>query len=108
MAQFRSMSEESIKAFSEHGLFVLSAKNLIDLVDLKSVKAETVIFRGEHDTIIDPDDVDFLASQIPHCIAKTVSNVGHFMHLETDQIFGVYHDAFEGKLFEAALDTSKT
>lgn len=108
MAQFRSMSEESIKAFSEHGLFVLSAQNLTDLVDLKSVKAETVIFRGEHDTIIDSEDVDFLASQIPHCIAKTVSNVGHFMHLETDDIFGVYHEAFEGKFFETALEESKT
>ena len=103
MVQFRSMSEENIKAFSEHGLFVLSAKNLTDLVDLKKVKAETVIFRGEHDTIIDSEDVDFLASQIPHCIAKTVDNVGHFMHLETEHIFDSYRDAFEGKFFETVL-----
>lgn len=100
LAQFRSMSEESIKGFSEHGEFVLSAQNLTELVDLRSVKAETVIFRGEHDTIIDPEDVAFLASQIPHCIAVTVKDVGHFMHLETEHIFDYYHDAFEGKFFD--------
>lgn len=105
-AQFQVMSLESLQTFSEHGLLVLSTENLTDLVDLKEIKANAVILRGEHDTIIDSEDVDFLASQIPNCLVKTVKGVGHFMHLETTKIFDVYSDAFSGKCFEAAVEAS--
>jgi len=100
ITQFRTMSEEGLRAFSEHGLFVLSAKNLEDLVDLKKIKAETLILRGEDDAIIDLEDVYFLASELARCKVKIIKDVGHFMHLETEDTFDVYHDALEGKYFQ--------
>ncbi|MCK5014963.1 MAG: alpha/beta hydrolase [Candidatus Omnitrophica bacterium] len=103
-SQFRSMSADSLQTFNEHGLLVLSTKNLTDLVDLGKIKANAVILRGEHDTIIDLEDVHFLASKIPNCIVKIVEDVGHFMHLETHNIFDVYSDAFAGKYFEPAAE----
>ena len=65
--QFRTISETNMKAFCEHGLKVISAKKLSDHIDFKSIKVETVILRGENDVIVDLDDVNFLASQIPNC-----------------------------------------
>ncbi|MCK5179762.1 MAG: alpha/beta hydrolase [Candidatus Omnitrophica bacterium] len=106
-AQFHSMSKDSLKTFSEHGLNVLSMKNLTDLIDLKKIEADTVILKGEHDTIIDSQDVHFLASKIPNCIVKIVKDIGHFMHLETNNIFAVYSDAFAGKYFEPAEKGSR-
>ena len=105
--QFCTMSEESLQAFSDHGLFVISADNLTDLVELRKIKAETLILRGEYDTIIDLDDVHFLASKIPNCKVKIIPGVGHFMHLETDNIFDIYREAIEGKYFETALEANK-
>ena len=105
--QFRTMREESLQAFSDHGLFVISAKNLTDLVELSKIKAETSILRGEHDTIIDLEDVHSLASKIPNCKVKIIPDVGHFMHLETDNIFDIYRDAIEGKYFETAFEVNR-
>ncbi len=95
--QFRTMSEDKLRSFCEHGLFVLSAENLTRIVDLKKVKAETTIIRGERDTIIDSEDVYFLASKIPNCKIKVVEDIGHFMHLENEEIFNVYREVLEVK-----------
>ncbi|MBN1869375.1 MAG: alpha/beta hydrolase [Candidatus Omnitrophica bacterium] len=99
-SQFRLMSKNELKTFSEHGLFVISTKDLTKLIDVRKIKADTIILRGEFDTIIDPEDVRFLASQIPRCIVRTVQGVGHFMHLESDSIFHVYGDCLSGKYSE--------
>ena len=90
VSQFQSMSEENLRAFYEHGLFVISTKKLGDLISLSSIKAKTFLIYGEKDTIIDLEDVKFLASQIPHCQLKVVRGAGHFLHMEQDDIFDVY------------------
>jgi pimeloyl-ACP methyl ester carboxylesterase len=90
--QFRTMKEESVQAFCEHGLFVLSSKPLSEVVDLRAIKAKTILLNGEKDTIIDLDDVRFLASQIPHCELKIIKGAGHFLHMEREDILDVYED----------------
>ena len=90
--QFRNMKEEKIQAFYEHGLFVISSKNLSDVVNLKNIKARTILINGEKDTIIDLDDVKFLASQIPNCELKILKDVGHFLHMEREDVLDVYED----------------
>ena len=86
------MKEEKIQAFYEHGLFVISSKNLSDVVNLKNIKARTILINGEKDTIIDLDDVKFLASQIPNCELKILKDVGHFLHMEREDVLDVYED----------------
>ncbi len=92
VSQFRTMKEENIQAFYEHGLFVISSKALSDVVDLKAIKAKTILLNGEKDTIIDLDDVRFLASQIPHCELKIIKDAGHFLHMEREDILDIYED----------------
>ncbi|MCK9574015.1 MAG: alpha/beta hydrolase, partial [Candidatus Omnitrophica bacterium] len=70
--QFQAMSEESLRAFYEHGLFVISTKKLGDLIKLSQITAKTFLIHGENDTIIDPEDVKFLSSQIINCEVRTI------------------------------------
>lgn len=95
--QFASMSPEQLRAFCEHGLFIIAAKNLADVIDLRKIRAETVLINGENDTIIDLDDVKYLATQIPRCRLKIVKDVGHFLHLENDNVLDVYRSVLPAK-----------
>jgi pimeloyl-ACP methyl ester carboxylesterase len=90
--QFRNMREDKVKAFYEHGLFVISSKRLDEVVDLGKIKAKTILINGENDAIIDLDDVKFLASKIPNCELKILKNVGHFLHMESESVIDVYED----------------
>jgi len=88
--QFRTMKEENLQAFYEHGLFVIASKQLSEIVDLGSIKEKTILLNGEKDTIIDLDDVRFLASQIPDCELKIIKGVGHFLHMENEKVLDIY------------------
>jgi len=90
--QFHSMSQENLKAFYEHGLAVVSANKLGDLIKFSDILEKTYLIYGEKDTIIDLDDVKFLASQLPHCEVRVVKGAGHFLHMEQVDIFDVYAD----------------
>lgn len=92
ISQFHSMSPENLRAFYEHGLFVVSTKKIGDLINLSSIKAKTFLIYGEKDTIIDLDDVQFLASQIPRCEIKIVKGAGHFLHMEQEDTFDIYEE----------------
>ena len=88
--QFSTMSQEQLTAFFEHGLFIIEGRNLKEVVNVNQIQAETILLNGENDTIIDLDDVKDLASQIPNCRMELVQNVGHFLHLESDEVLEVY------------------
>lgn len=92
ITQFRTMKDEEVRAFYEHGLFVISSKQLNEMVDLKRIKARTFLINGEKDTIIDLEDVKFLASQIPNCEIRILKNVGHFLHMESEDVVDAYVD----------------
>ena len=88
--QFRTMKDENIQAFYEHGLFVIASKQLSEIVDLSTIQAKTILLNGEKDAIIDLDDVRFLASQIPHCELRIIKDVGHFLHMENENVLDIY------------------
>ncbi len=102
--QFRSISSENLQAFHEHGVKVLSVQKLSDHIDLKKIEAESVIILGKEDTIVDLDDVVYLSSQIPNCQLKVIENVGHFLHLESEEVLDVYHDLLSNNS-EYTVDT---
>jgi pimeloyl-ACP methyl ester carboxylesterase len=91
-AQFRNISRETLQSFCEHGLKVISVQKLSDHIDLRKITTQTVLVRGEEDTIVDLENVVFLSSQLSNCQVKIIKNVGHFLHLESEQVFTVYRD----------------
>ncbi|MFH0935986.1 MAG: alpha/beta hydrolase [Candidatus Omnitrophota bacterium] len=95
IAQFNNMSSEKLKAFHQHGLFVLGTKEIGDVVKLRDIRAETILINGEKDSIIDLNDVKFLATQIPDCQLRIVKNAGHFLHLERQEILDLYQEILE-------------
>lgn len=90
--QFQTMSQENLRAFYEHGLFVVSTKKIGNLINLSNITAKTFLIHGEKDTIIDLEDVKFLASQIPQCEVRIVKDAGHFLHIEREDAFNIYAD----------------
>jgi pimeloyl-ACP methyl ester carboxylesterase len=92
VSQFHAMSQENLRAFYEHGLFVVSTKKLSDLIQLAHITAKTFLIHGEKDTIIDLEDVKFLSSQINQCEVIIVKGAGHFLHMEQDSAFDIYKD----------------
>ena len=100
VTQFQRMSQEALQAFYQHGLFVISTEEIGKVVNLKDIKCKTTILAGEKDTIIDLKDVEYLASQIPNSEIRIIKGVGHFLHLEKEDLLDVYADIlkFDSKL----------
>jgi len=95
IGQFQRMTPEAIEAFCQHGQTVISAGDLTKVVDLGKVRCQTVLLHGENDVIIDAEDVRSLAAQIAHAEMRTISSVGHFLHLEKEEILDVYEDVLD-------------
>jgi pimeloyl-ACP methyl ester carboxylesterase len=92
VTQFQRMSGEALEAFCRHGLWVLSIGELGKAVDVSQIKCKTILLHGENDTIIDADDVRVLATQIPRAEMKVIKGVGHFLHLEKEDLLDVYDE----------------
>lgn len=92
VTQFQRMSGEALEAFRRHGLWVLSIGELGKAVDVSKIKCKTILLHGENDTIIDADDVRVLATQIPRAELKVIKGVGHFLHLEKEDLLDVYDE----------------
>jgi pimeloyl-ACP methyl ester carboxylesterase len=92
VSQFQQMEPEAFEAFFQHGATVLSVRELGGVVDVGKVQCKTILLHGENDTIVDIDDVRYLASQIPRSELRLIKNVGHFLHLEKDEMLDVYEE----------------
>ncbi len=90
--QFRHMGADALKAFSQHGSTVISVCELSEVVDVSKVQCRTILVHGENDAIVDVDDVKFLAAQIHGSELKLIKNVGHFLHLENEDLLDVYEE----------------
>jgi pimeloyl-ACP methyl ester carboxylesterase len=90
--QFCTMSAEKLRTFYEHGLAVISTSEISNVVQLENIKAQTTLVNGRNDTIIDMEDIKYLASQIPNCETKIIENVGHFLHLEREDVLDTYQE----------------
>jgi pimeloyl-ACP methyl ester carboxylesterase len=92
LGQFERMDTEAFEAFFHHGSTVLSVRELDAVVDVGKVQCKTIIVYGENDAIVDLSDVRFLASQMPRSELRIIKDVGHFLHLEKDDLLDVYED----------------
>jgi pimeloyl-ACP methyl ester carboxylesterase len=92
LSQFQHMGPEAFRAFLQHGSTVLSVRELSKVVDVSKVQCKTTLLHGEKDTIVDIDDVRYLASQIPRTELRVIENVGHFLHLEKEELLDVYEE----------------
>jgi pimeloyl-ACP methyl ester carboxylesterase len=90
VGQFRRMDADAFEAFFKHGSTVLSVRELGAVVDVGKVQCKTIIVYGENDAIVDVSDVRFLASQMPCSELRIIKDVGHFLHLERDDLLDVY------------------
>lgn len=92
VGQFQRMDADAFEAFFQHGSTVLSVRELGAVVDVAKVQCKTIIVYGENDAIVDLSDVRFLASQMPRSELRIIKDVGHFLHLEKDDLLDVYED----------------
>lgn len=88
--QFRSISKEQFVTFYEHGKSLQAIQRLEDVVDLRLIKAESLIINGENDDILDPADLKVASAQIVRCQIKIVPGVGHFLQNENDDVLPIY------------------
>jgi pimeloyl-ACP methyl ester carboxylesterase len=90
--QFKNIKKEHLENFHAHGQVLETAKHINEVVDLHSIKAQTLIINGEMDTVMDGDDITLAAAQIANCVVKIVPGVGHFLHNESDDVLSIYRD----------------
>ncbi len=92
VSQFQNMGPDAFRAFLQHGSTVLSVRELGKVVDVSKIQCKTILLHGKNDTIVDFDDVRNLASQIPRSELRVIENVGHFLHLEKEELLDVYEE----------------
>lgn len=90
--QFERMESDTLGSFYKHGSFILASEPLQKVIDLKRITCRTILLRGEHDTIIDSDDLNLLAAEIMGAEVRTIKGAGHFLHLENDKLMDTYED----------------
>jgi pimeloyl-ACP methyl ester carboxylesterase len=90
--QFKNITKEHLANFHAHGQLLETTTHINEVVDLHSIKAQTLIINGEMDTVMDFDDVTLAAAQIANCQVKIVPGVGHFLHNESNDVLGIYRD----------------
>jgi pimeloyl-ACP methyl ester carboxylesterase len=88
--QFKNIKKEQLENFHAHGQLLEATMHINEVVDLHSIKAQTLIINGEMDTVMDLEDVTLAAAQIPNCVVKIVPGVGHFLHNESDDVLSIY------------------
>jgi pimeloyl-ACP methyl ester carboxylesterase len=79
-----------LENFRAHGQLLKTTRHINEVVDLRSIKAQTLIINGAMDTVMDRDDITLAAAQIANCMVKIVPGVGHFLHNESDDVLGIY------------------
>lgn len=93
--QFEEIDERSLRAFHQYSTWIESVRSVTDFMDLSTIEAETMIVNSKDDPIVDLDDVKVAADFIPKNEVKVVDGVGHFLHLESNELFDVYNDFFD-------------
>jgi pimeloyl-ACP methyl ester carboxylesterase len=90
--QFKNIKKEHMENFHAHGQLLEASSHINEVVDLHSIKAQTLIINGEMDKVMDLEDVTLAAAQIANCVVKIVPGVGHFLHNESDEVLRIYRD----------------
>ena len=88
--QFDAIKSDQFQSFYEHGRLLEDGHSIDEVMEPANIKAKTLIINGEHDTIMNLEDLDLLANRIPNCETKVVEGVGHFLHNEREDILDIY------------------
>ena len=90
--QFRGINKDQFQTFYQHGKLLIASQDINEVVDLRSIKARTLIINGANDTIMDLEDVQLASTQIPNCELRLVPGVGHFLHNECEDVLRIYKE----------------
>ena len=101
-AQFAGLSAESAEVFHEHCANIMKLGRLDEQIDLRDIKARTLIINGADDPIIDIEDMQQAQRLIPDCQLRLVEGVGHFLHFEKPELLDEYAKFLLGR--PAGLD----
>lgn len=93
--QFVEIDDRSLRAFHQYSTWIDSVRSVTDFLDLSNISADTMIVNSKDDPIVDVDDVKYAAEQIPKNNIKVVDGIGHFLHLENNELFDVYNEFFD-------------
>lgn len=88
--QFQSLTREQLDSIYEHLKVIASSGSLNRYVDLRRVRARTVILNGAEDRLLDKEDLHLAARLIPHAELRIIPDAGHFLHLEREDILDIY------------------
>ena len=88
--QFGRLTEEQLVHVKEQCATMASDADLRDVVDLGRVSAETLIVNGSRDPLVDAADVATTAGCFPRAELRVLADVGHFLHLEQEEVTDIY------------------
>ena len=91
-AQFRTLRSDQVLQMYRQGSVLAEATALADLVDLRAIRAETLVVNGTDDPLVDAADPAI--RQIPSAELCVVPGAGHFLHLERPEMIDVYNEFF--------------
>ena len=90
--QFRGLRPQQVRQMYCQGSALAAAASLADLVDLRAIRAETLVVNGADDPIVDAGDPAL--GQIPAVEVVVVAGAGHFLHLERPETVEIYNQFF--------------
>jgi pimeloyl-ACP methyl ester carboxylesterase len=88
--QFAGFSGPQLQQVKELSATLASGAELLDLVDLRRVSAQTLIVNGGLDPLVDAADRATTADCFPRAELRVLEGVGHFLHLEQPSVIDVY------------------
>lgn len=88
--QFRRLGPDQLRQILIQGQVLLDCGDIDAVVDLRAIRARTLIVNGADDPIVDIDDAWEAAVRIPHSEVRVLPDVGHFLHVERPEIMEVY------------------
>ena len=91
--QFLRIDPRHLEAFYYQSNFVLK-KKLVDIVNLSTISATSLIVYGDKDEVSDLNDVYMLQNEIQNSKLAIIKDIGHFLHLEDRSVMEVYDEFF--------------
>lgn len=96
--QFLKIDPRHLEAFYYQSSFVLK-KKLVDIVNLSTISAASLIVYGDKDEVSDLDDVYMLQNEIKNSKLTIIKDIGHFLHLEDRSVMDIYDEFFASSLY---------
>lgn len=103
--QFMTMDDGCLRSLYAFTGFMQSVSGIHEAVNLRDIKAKTLIVNGQEDSILHLDDMKVAAAEIPACEIRIVPDAGHFLHFEREDILDIYWQFLSGGERHAVVAT---